>query len=288
MGRGRGEPNAQAPRLARRSVLATTQRAGHRAGGGSGWLVSDLRPHECPVFKDRAGRKCSACLGSDGPWDEVRSSPPAPLLLGLRPLPTAPGGEVLGRGQTTRCGRGSSWGRCPSPAPPSSGRSGLPWTFPCGTVGQASAGRAALASHAQGPRQPREAASATRSAPRRCRRISVPKPRATQGTQLHIPDTTGHEFEPEHATRVTGKGTHCVLPDKACLAARGCWGTLDRGRESSLSLGAPCGRSCSESGFAHKGQVAGKPPVGRCSRGHNRGSPTTPTSSPLLRDFEVH
>lgn len=24
-------------------------------------------PHECPVFKDRAGRKCSACLGSDGP-----------------------------------------------------------------------------------------------------------------------------------------------------------------------------------------------------------------------------
>ena len=224
-------------------------------------------PHECPVFKDRAGRKCSACLGSDGPWDEVRSSPPAPPLLGLHPLPTAPRGDGLGRGQTTRI---------------SSGRSGLSWTFPSGTDGQASAGRAALASHAQGQRQPREAASATRSAPGRCRRIRVPKPRATQGTHLHIPDTTDHEFEPEHATRVTGKCTHCVLPDKACLAARGCWGTLDRGRESSLSFGALCGRSCSESGFAHKGHVADKPPLRRCSRG------TTVEAQPHRRQTPFH
>lgn len=123
---------------------------------------------------------------------------------------------------------------------PSSGDLGRAGTVPPGTEGPSlcPGGCPRQPEHTR-PRKPHGRAPRPLTLPSVTSRGHTLLPRPQKAPGLRPPDTR-IENSSHNAQRESGKrSTHCLLPDKACLAARGCWGTLERGRERAVCHRAP-------------------------------------------------
>lgn len=197
-----------------------TGTAQHQARGGSGWLVSNLRPTQVLCPQEQSGQNRSDLLGvrwSPGQGQKLCSGPTAPgtssryqqthmeMKRMLPPHPWGPvwAGERVNDGVWGWLGQmpGSSIQLSQPGSLPPRGDQGISCTFPYGTnrPSQCPDGSTCRPERTGKGRctvkTPHQGASTAHSAFGHFVRINVPQPWATKGTRLHHPDITDREIQ---------------------------------------------------------------------------------------------